>query len=359
MFTNSIHNKQILKDTNFSFFDSGGSYINCNKIFYAHYKKIPNIIKLNNLKQQELLKWLDNQSKYLITNKYHAQIIENKNKPEPINFIYFISDNIMLDIENGKCCILYQDVEKQIITNLQGDILKFYLEDKQVNKIYILSLVIDNIFPLELKVKKPTINFQLHYNEDFLPFHNKIFNTLKLKNKSGLYLLYGRPGTGKSTYIRYLVKSANKTAFFLTPNNIASLDAPSFTRFLLTCSDSIIVVEDAEKLLVNREEYSNSAIATLLNISDGLLGESLGIQIICTFNTALTQIDKALLRKGRLIASYDFDYLTNDKIEALCEKLRIETPNLNDKYTLADIYHLSEKNRYEDVKPERKQIGFR
>lgn len=67
-----------------------------------------------------------------------------------------------------------------------------------------------------------------------------------------------------------------------------------------------IVIEDAEDLLVSRDTNHNSGISMLLNLTDGLLGQSLGIQVICTFNTHVSNIDRALLRKGRLIALYEF-----------------------------------------------------
>jgi hypothetical protein len=51
-----------------------------------------------------------------------------------------------------------------------------------------------------------------------------------------------------------------------------------------------------------------------------LLGESLGIQIIATFNTHISNIDKALLRKGRLIGLYEFKPLSMDKSKVLLEE---------------------------------------
>ena len=72
--------------------------------------------------------------------------------------------------------------------------------------------------------------------------------------------------------------------------------------------DSVLIIEDAEKVVRNRNGNGNeTAVSNLLNLSDGILGDCLKTQIVATFNTERQLIDKALLRKGRLIAEYKFD----------------------------------------------------
>jgi hypothetical protein len=79
------------------------------------------------------------------------------------------------------------------------------------------------------------------------------------------------------------------------------------------------------------------------------------VQVICTFNSALHLIDSALLRKGRLIAKYEFGKLEVDKAKRLCTHLGknqvIEKP-----MTLAEISH-PEENYYSA--PRVQVIGFR
>ena len=118
----------------------------------------------------------------------------------------------------------------------------------------------------------------------------------------------------------------------------------------------MLVIEDAENLLASREKGNNSAIAMLLNITDGLLGESLGIQVICTFNCKLDNIDKALLRKGRLKALYEFKKLSVTKSRTLLEKIGITDIFVEEPMTLADIFNTHEQNFA--TKIERRGIGF-
>jgi hypothetical protein len=52
-------------------------------------------------------------------------------------------------------------------------------------------------------------------------------------------------------------------------------------------------------------------------MGDGLMSDDLGIKFICTFNEEVTNIDEALMRKGRLACMYEFKKLTADKVGIL------------------------------------------
>ena len=103
------------------------------------------------------------------------------------------------------------------------------------------------------------------------------------------------------------------------PNNMADiLTSPEFIPFIMKFPNSIIIIEDAEKVIRSRESGGNNeATSNILNMSDGILGECLKTQIIATFNIDRENIDKALLRKGRLIAEYEFNELDVDKSNVL------------------------------------------
>ena len=133
------------------------------------------------------------------------------------------------------------------------------------------------------------------------------------------------------------------------------LDNLSMTPFLLENRNSVLVIEDAEQLITSREEVRNSNLSMLLNLTDGLLGESLGIQIIATFNTDVKNIDKALLRKGRLSIIYEFKPLALDRTNALLNKLG-HTIEVAHPLAVADIFNFEISNNYEPKL--RKAVGF-
>jgi SpoVK/Ycf46/Vps4 family AAA+-type ATPase len=128
------------------------------------------------------------------------------------------------------------------------------------------------------------------------------------------------------------------------------------TPLLLQNRNTVIVIEDAEELITSRDDVRNSNLSMLLNLTDGLLGESLGIQIIATFNTDVKNIDKALLRKGRLSTIYEFKLLTLDKTNDLLKKLghtiQVEYP-----LSVADIFNFEIDSNYEPKL--KKAVGFR
>ena len=117
------------------------------------------------------------------------------------------------------------------------------------------------------------------------------------------------------------------------------MDNPEITSLIISNPNSIIIIEDAEELIVSREKDSNPAISMLLNLTDGLLGYCLGMNFICTFNTQLGNIDNALLRKGRLTTLYEFKALTVDKTNQLLKKIQDERAPSRTPLTLAEIYN--------------------
>jgi DNA polymerase III delta prime subunit len=204
---------------------------------------------------------------------------------------------------------------------------------------------------------KYLISIEDNYNDNFQEENKLIINSLK-EGGTSLCLFHGDPGCGKTHYIRYLIaelcKEKKKVIYF--PNeHIHFLSDPSFLHFFKDHKKSIIVIEDAEEILTSRElTLSNRGISNLLNLTDGLMGDFLELKFVCTFNTAIDKIDKALLRKGRITTNYKFEKLSVEKANKLLEKLG-KNHTTTEAMTLAEIYNLEQKDNSE--KKERK-IGF-
>ncbi|MEM9897721.1 MAG: AAA family ATPase, partial [Bacteroidota bacterium] len=200
------------------------------------------------------------------------------------------------------------------------------------------------------------VNINRHYNDDFQEVHQLVTHSLE-NPVSGLILLHGEPGTGKTSYIKHLISKYPDTSFIFIQNEfVESLLKPDFVSFLLRNKDSVLVIEDAEKVIVSREHaQENSVVSTILQLTDGLFSDYLNIKILCTFNTGIEKIDKALLRKGRMIARYEFKELSEAKTTLLANKLGHDIRNQS--LTLADIYRLKEKSFQVNGRPSR--IGFK
>jgi hypothetical protein len=122
-------------------------------------------------------------------------------------------------------------------------------------------------------------------------------------------LLHGIPGTDKSSYLKHLIGKVKKIFIYLPSNMAGRIAQPNFISFLTKHSNSIMIIEDAEDVLIQRSSGSKSAVANLLNLSDGLLSDCLRIQLLAPFNSVIGKIDEAFFRKGRIIGRYNFDPL--------------------------------------------------
>lgn len=191
----------------------------------------------------------------------------------------------------------------------------------------------------------------LNYNDDFPD--KKIKEILKSK-ESGVLIFHGEPGTGKSSYIRHLIETVDKKFLYIDQSCFAYMTNANLFDLLLSYKDSIVILEDSEELVKKRKK-GNSQISALLNLTDGLLADSLKMKFICTFNADIGDIDPALLRKGRLKIKYEMKKLSPDKVKKLAEAKNIQIDSVKS-MTLGDVYNYDEKVDYDD-KP-RRVAGF-
>ena len=78
-------------------------------------------------------------------------------------------------------------------------------------------------------------------------------------------------------------------------------------------------------------------------MTDGILNDMLNIQIICTFNVKVKELDKALLRPGRLTAQKEFRPMSTLDANRLAQQLGVKH-TFTKPATLAEVYAL-EKNK--------------
>ena len=201
------------------------------------------------------------------------------------------------------------------------------------------------------------IDLERHYNDGMLDFNDLVLSKLQEDGSNGIVFLHGKPGTGKTSYIRYLIKELDKKVIMIPSEMIPQLATPRFMKFILKQDNSIMVIEDAEGILESRDNVRNNIISNLLNLTDGLLSDCLGIQFICTFNTDLVKIDKAFFRPGRLIGSWEFKELTENKVEAIANDQNIELPEIKP-MTLAEIFNQL-PYRFSGEKQPKTKVGFK
>ena len=144
----------------------------------------------------------------------------------------------------------------------------------------------------------------------------------------------------------------------MPPDLTEHLSSPGFITFMMSeAMNSILLIEDAETVLRAREAGGNQAVSNILNISDGILGDVLKLQIVCTFNSRLEEIDSALRRPGRCIAEYRFEKLSESRASNLMVKLHGEDVIFEPKeMTLAEVFNFKKPR---DVTKEKERVfGF-
>jgi len=192
------------------------------------------------------------------------------------------------------------------------------------------------------ELPKQKLDIELNYGKGFKPVHEKIINTLNKKNGKGLVLLHGTPGTGKTHYLKHIAsKIKDKRVLFIPPFLADFITSPEMTPFLIENSNSVLFIEDAERVITDRQTGGANGVSNILNITDGILSDILNIQIVATFNMDKAKIDTALLRKGRLIAEHKFDALPVEDANNLLKHLGKDA-NATKPMTLTEIYNVEE-----------------
>jgi hypothetical protein len=253
--------------------------------------------------------------------------------------------DIVYDIKNGK-------LEEQ----LKLDEIKSFERKKKKANIQLVKSEMGHLDTEEYDLFIQPMDLELNYGTDFKRVHDVIVDKLNETNGKGIILLHGDPGTGKTSYIKHLTSLIKeKDILFIPPSMAEMLSEPSIIPFLMDHKNSILIIEDAERVISDREGNGSPAgVSNILNLTDGILGDCLSIQIVATFNMKREKIDQALLRKGRLIAEHKFGKLSIEDSNNLLKYLE-KDHEVSESMSLADIYNID----VELIKTSNKsKIGF-
>lgn len=186
----------------------------------------------------------------------------------------------------------------------------------------------------------------LFYGEDF-PGWERLWLERMSRRGTGLSILSGPTGTGKTTYLRSLAErlaGMNTHCFYYIPTSFAAvLTSPEYVSFWVTqnqCQKNrqkVVILEEAEDLLLKRNESSCNKVSNLLNVTDGFLSNQLRIQVIATVNCPFEELDPAIARPGRLIGYRHFRRLNRPEAGLLASMKGITLQNQPD-YSLAEIF---------------------
>ena len=273
--------------------------------------------------------------------------------------IGFIRSLILFTSESSSTvCKIYNDFQEYIKPELQREVKKSSYKINIGNSSSFGPGIDFTAVEVDMDT---TIDPDKQYNTD-LP-KEEIDKFIKSK-EGGLSIFYGKPGCGKSSYIKYLAQTHTNRVFNILSQDLLLSGLSGFRKHLLTKDQGggtcIYIIEDCEKMLISRDKSfgDTSVISELLNLSDGIFGDYLKVKFILTFNANVPNLDTALLRKGRLKVKYEFKPLSGERLEALAKELGIDWTDEEKKsgLSLADLYN--HESRVDFSVQEKRKLGF-
>lgn len=333
------------------------TYISSKNLYIHLFNGLPSLTLVRDVQGEKVFEAIRQQFGDWIEQVLESSVRRKAGKVKEFDRTLIILKNrCIIELDDWYCEILHDGNDMSFVESVVA--LNTGCREPVRRKPLEINLIVQSRHGLELKaleIKRNRLDIDLFYEDDFKSVDTIIRQRLRRQNDKGIVLLHGLPGTGKTTYLRYLIGQLKKRVLFVSPSVASNLMNPDFIELLIENPHSVLIIEDAENIIMDRRNSHDSAVSNLLNISDGLLSDFLNVQLICTFNSALTLIDEALMRKGRLIARYEFGKLGVAKAQRLSDHFGFNTV-VNRPMTIAEIGNQHEESR---EMPRVEVLGFR
>ena len=186
-----------------------GDYLDAKGLYWALNGNIPLLNSVFPIDIEKVKSYLLENFKEEINNVFQSSNLNNNiNKKRYVmeeSYIVF-KNKMVIKLAYNYCDILSNEQDHTFVESLTLKIKKFHRrERKKEFEINLISFD-NNTFTLkEIEIKKTRLDLKLYYEDEFLEIDKTIQERLNKKNDKGIVLLHGLPGTGKTTYLRYLI----------------------------------------------------------------------------------------------------------------------------------------------------------
>jgi len=178
-------------------------------------------------------------------------------------------------------------------------------------------------------------------NGVFVPGVDEYFKKY-LSSDSPLLFLSGDAGTGKTSFLRHCICKNNLTTYVDYDHKLFDSDE-MFIAFISASDAQVMIMEDAENIVLPRKRAGDSMMTRFLNVSDGLI-KFPGKKIIFTTNeSSFENTDPALVRPGRCFDALAFRKLTGEECRIARKKANLPVLQDNASHTLAELFNPTTK----------------
>ena len=229
-------------------------------------------------------------------------------------------------------------LEEQIVDNFK---VEFNTRDNNNSTPILSRLSMDtrgNMNTNNILFNAPKINMPSNIMYPWFDFTPEDLANDFINSTANIIVLYGEPGTGKTTFIKRMLQGIG----FTDNRTVNVVDTPAvmnspelIDKIFMSKHKDIFIFEDVDRHLYSRED-GNDVMAGLLNAAEGLASPDVKI-IISTNIRNLCEIDSALIRPGRCFRTIEFLKLNQTQQENVRTFLGLDTNSCSNSQSLAEV----------------------
>jgi hypothetical protein len=188
-------------------------------------------------------------------------------------------------------------------------------------------------------------DIEFFYNDETI---NRVEKLIKLirKGESGLTILWGERGSGKTTLSNYIISETENIVIYIPLNMLdLTISSPDFFKFLKLRKNDILVIDDAEIQFSDYFSKNSFFTGNLLQLVDGLGSKNLNLNIILILNNKnLNEVDSNLLKCNNLLDVIKVENLSDEKSKEHVTFSNSSNKRMNGKRTNEAIKRRLSKN---------------